>query len=72
MSSTVRLRWMSSPSLFAENYGIDEESLRNVCDKTFLQNLRLAQEDEMNPVYLTKEGRLPMFMNELCAIAFKL
>lgn len=60
MSSTVRLRWMSSPSLFAENYGIDEESLRNACDhdKTFLQNLKLAQEDEMNPVYLTKEERV--------------
>ena len=60
MAITLRLRWMSSPRVFAEKYGIDEASLMEACDgdETLLQNLRLAHDDEMNPEYLTKEGKL--------------
>lgn len=67
MSSTVRLRWISSATLFEHNYGIPEDSITNVCngDKTLLLNHRVAKEDASKTDCLTKQERILQLFSEV-------
>jgi len=67
MAKTVRFRHMASLHIFSEVYDIPIDELRDACDedRTLLKNLEVADEDSVNPKYLTKEERVLQLFKEV-------
>ena len=57
MQTTIDLRSLSSPALFAKTFDVSEEVLMAVCDgdRNLFQNKRLAERDSMAIEFMTAE-----------------
>jgi hypothetical protein len=58
MQANIKLRWLSSPKMFAEKYEIHEELLLKICDgdQNLFMNKALAKVDGNDPKFMTTEG----------------